>query len=295
MTHPIESKLHRATMSVPISAPTSYQATLRRYGAIVLQWTISFTVLILIWEFVYWAEWIERKVLPAPHQIAAEIQNQPNFLTPTLGMPRRGNHFNLPSTIWVSLQRVVLGLASAFAISLAVGLALSYYHWTRRLFLPIVQMLAPISPIAWIPLAFVFFGVSESAIVFVIFIALFALLVLSTVKSIDNVERVYLNAARVLGANRQQIMLQVILPAILPELFVSLRLNFFAAWMSLLIAEMIGANTGLGQMLLSGRGVFNMRLVLLSMFIIGVCGVLTEALLRLIQDRVLWWRGQIKL
>jgi NitT/TauT family transport system permease protein len=105
-----------------------------------------------------------------------------------------------------------------------------------------------------------------------------------------------MDTARVLGAtSRWQIMVNITLPAIVPELFLTLRLNFFAAWLSLLVAEFIGAKTGLGQMVIAGRGVFNMNLVILAMVFIGVSGMLCEAGLRLVQDRVLWWRTQVEL
>jgi len=278
----------------PFGRTASQQPKTFRQSAL-LQWIVSILVLLLAWQLISMAQIVPSKALPGPAAILAEIQRQPEFFTLAY-IPRRGNFFNLPTSILISLQRVVMGLASAFVASLIIGSLISYIPLIRKLVLPIIQLMAPISPIAWMPVIAVFFGVSETAIVAVIFIALFFVLTLSTIESIENVPKVYLDTARVLGAtSRWQAMTHVVLPAIVPDLFLALRLNFFAAWLSLLVAEFIGAKTGLGQMVIAGRGVFNMSLVILAMIVIGICGMLCEAGLRMIQDRVLWWRRQIEL
>lgn len=259
------------------------------------QWIVSITVLLIVWEFLSISGLFPDRALPPPQGLLTEISRHPNFFTLAY-IQRRGNFFNLPTSIYISVQRVVLGLTFAFWASLMTGLLISFFPLIRRLLMPIIQLLAPISPIAWMPLIAAFVGVSETAIVFVIFISLFFILTLSTISSIENVPKIYMDTARVLGANsRWQMMVSITIPAIVPELFLILRLNFFAAWLSLLVAEFIGVKTGLGQMVIAGRGVFNMNLVILAMVVIGVCGMLCEAGLRLIQDRVLWWRTRVEL
>ena len=260
-----------------------------------LQWIASVSVLLIVWELLSISGLIHPRALPPPRSLLAEISRHPDFFTLAY-IPRRGNFFNLPTSIYLSVWRVVLGLTSAFLASLLTGLLISFSPIIRRLQLPIIQLLAPISPIAWMPLIAVFVGVSETAIVSVIFISLFFILTLSTILCIENVPKIYMDTARVLGAtSRWQVIVNITIPAIVPELFLTLRLNFFAAWLSLLVAEFIGAKSGLGQMVIAGRGVFNMSLVLLAMVVIGVCGMLCEAGLRLIQDRVLWWRTRVEL
>jgi NitT/TauT family transport system permease protein len=287
-------KTQKPSSWAPFGRTPSQQPKTFRQSTL-LQWAVSILLLLLVWQLISVTQIVPSKALPGPAAILTEIQRQPEFFTLAY-IPRRGNFFNLPTSILVSLQRVLLGLASAFVASLLVGLLISYIPLIRRLVLPIVQLMAPISPIAWMPVIAVFFGVSETAIVAVIFIALFFVLTLSTIESIENVPKVYLDTSRVLGAtSRWQVMAYVVLPAIVPDLFLTLRLNFFAAWLSLLVAEFIGAKTGLGQMVIAGRGVFNMSLVILAMIVIGVCGMLCEALLRTIQNRILWWRRQIEL
>jgi NitT/TauT family transport system permease protein len=226
--------------------------------------------------------------------VIQEVNRHPDFFKLEY-IPRRGNFFNLPTTVFLSMRRVFLGLAIAFVVSFVVGLLISYVQIVRRLLLPIIRLLAPISPIAWLPLIQFFIGVGDTAIVFVIFIALFFILTLGTINSIENVESKFINTAKVLGASRWQTMFHVTIPAIVPEQFFSLRMNFYAAWMSLLVAEFIGAQSGLGQMVMAGRVVFNMQLVLLAMVIVGVLGMLSEAILRVIQEKVLWWRKEAEI
>jgi NitT/TauT family transport system permease protein len=105
-----------------------------------------------------------------------------------------------------------------------------------------------------------------------------------------NVEPVYLDTARVLGARRWQVMLQVVLPATIPALFDLVRLNLFGAWMGVLAAEMVGVNTGLGAIVMVGRQMMNMNLTFLGMAMIGLVGYLLDAAFAQVQRRVLWWR-----
>jgi NitT/TauT family transport system permease protein len=258
------------------------------------QWIVSISIFLILWEGVYFTGLVEPRILPPPHLLLEEIKNQP-FFWDLKFISRKGNYFNLPTTIYISMRRVILGLTMAFIISVITGLLISYIRIVRRLLLPIIRMFAPISPVAWMPLIMFFLGVGEAAIVVVVFVSLFFSLTLSTILSIENVENIKIDAAKILGASRQQILSTIIIPAIIPDLFRSLRRNFYAAWMSLLVAEMIGAKTGLGQMVMAGRGVFNMQLVLLGMVVIAIFGMASEEVLHQIQNKVLWWQTSVEI
>ena len=275
---------------------TKYGKPKSLWQSTLLQWIVSITVFLLLWQAICgWSGWVNPRLLPPPSGAILEAtKRQPDFFKLEYRV-RRGNFFNLPTTIYYSMKRVVLGLAIAFAASFIVGLAISYITIVRRLLLPIIRLLAPISPIAWLPLIQFFIGVGDTAIIAVIFVALFFILTLSTILSIQNVDKIYISAAKVLGANRWQIMLDVTIPAIIPEIFLALRMNFYAAWMSLLVAEYIGAYTGLGQMVIAGRTVFNMNLTVLGMVFIAIFGMLSETGLRIIQEKVLWWRTAVEI
>jgi NitT/TauT family transport system permease protein len=161
--------------------------------------------------------------------------------------------------------------------------------------LPAVTLLAPIAPVAWIPFALVAFGIGNGAAIFVVFTGIVFTLTLGTVHHLAHVDQVFIDTARVLGASRRQVMIHVLLPAILPNLFVIMRINLFSAWMGVLAAEMVGVRTGMGAIVVVGRQMMNMNLTFLGMAMIGLVGYLLDAGLRLIQDRVLWWRGSAQL
>jgi NitT/TauT family transport system permease protein len=127
-----------------------------------------------------------------------------------------------------------------------------------------------------------------------VFIALFFTMTLGTITQIDSVNRNYINVARTMGASKWQIYARVILPAILPGLLVVLRLNLFAAWMVVLVAEATGVGYGLGQIISMARNTFNPGLVFFTIVIIGLLGFTFDFALRLLQNRVLFWipKGQ---
>jgi NitT/TauT family transport system permease protein len=150
-------------------------------------------------------------------------------------------------------------------------------------------MLSPVSPIAWLPVAIFMFGIGNAPAVFMVFIALLFHMVLSTITQIDGVNRNLLNVARTMGASKRQIYARVIVPAILPGMLVVLRLNLFAAWMVVLVAEATGVGYGLGQVIMLARNTFNPSLVFFTIALIGLMGFLSDLLMRLIQRRVLYW------
>jgi NitT/TauT family transport system permease protein len=157
--------------------------------------------------------------------------------------------------------------------------------------LPSISLLSPIAPIAWLPLAIVVFGIGDAAAIFVVFIGLFFVLTLAIVNTMRNVDQLYINTARVLGATRMQLARHVILPATFPSLFVIMRINFLAAWMAVLAAEAVGVDNGLGVIIWLGRAFMNMKLTFLGMALIGVVGFVLDQLFVQVQNRVLWWKS----
>jgi ABC-type nitrate/sulfonate/bicarbonate transport system permease component len=223
--------------------------------------------------------------------VGSRRQHQAQFLLPQVGVRRIGGNFVALTAIVASLRRVLAGLALAFVAALLTGSLAFYLKVFHKLTFPMLTLLAPIAPVAWIPFALVAFGIGDGAAIFVVFVGIFFTLELATVQSMYNVEQLYINTARVLGANRHQVLRYVIFPAILPNLFVIMRLNLFGAWMGVLAAEMVGVNTGLGTIVLVGRQMMNMNLTFLGMALIGLMGYLLDTGFALVQRRVLWWRS----
>jgi NitT/TauT family transport system permease protein len=159
----------------------------------------------------------------------------------------------------------------------------------ERLTLPTITLLAPVSPIAWLPVAIFLFGIGNRPAIFMVVIALLFHMVLATVAQIDHVNRNLVNVARTMGASKRQIYFRVIIPAILPQIFVVLRFNLFGAWMVVLVAEATGVGYGLGQVIMLGRNTFNPSLVFFTIVLIGLLGYTFDWLMRLMQRKVLYW------
>ncbi len=159
-------------------------------------------------------------------------------------------------------MRVLVGLAIAATASLCIGIVIRYYGLFGKLVLPTVTLLAPVSPVAWLPVAIFLFGIGNGSAIFMVFIALFFTMTLATITQINSVNRNYINVGRTTGASKLQIYTRVILPAILPGLLVVLRLNLFGAWMVVLVAEATGVGYGLGQIISMARNTFKSRAAL---------------------------------
>src|SRR5262245_45715373 len=189
-----------------------------------------------IWELCWAVGLANPMLLPPPHPFLNEFFAQGRFFdrSTRIGHPTSfAIALAVAKTVGISTLRVLAGLIIAFFASLAVGLFIRYFPTFGKLSLPMVNMFAPISPVAWLPVAIVIFGTGNAPAVFLVFISLIFIMTLATLRLIDQVPTAYQNVARIMGASRRQMFFQVIVPTILPPLFVVLRLNMFAAWMML--------------------------------------------------------------
>jgi ABC-type nitrate/sulfonate/bicarbonate transport system permease component len=195
----------------------------------------------------------------------------------------------IPGSIVASLVRVLSGLALGLVVALGASFFITGNRWVRRFTLPVIQVFAPIAPIAWIPLALVLFGIGIQTAVFIVFMGTFFTLTLGIVQAIEDVPSNLIHSARTLGARRFEVRAFVVLPAILPSVVTILRLNFVAAWMAVLAAEMTGLRDGLGAVINIGRNLFNGNLIVLGICLIGVIGFVVDLGLRWAQRRFFWW------
>ena len=259
-------------------------------------WTLlSLSIFVGLWEFAWWWGWANPILLPPPHIFLSNLSDQFRFFDPggtrAGALSSGGSFLSVLGVIGWSSMRVGAGLALGFILSLLIGLGIRYFHIFGRLILPLVTMLAPISPVAWIPVAVFVFGIGNTPAIFLVFVAVFFIMTLATLSQIDNVPKNYIQLAQIMGCSKRQIYRHVILPTILPELFVTLRMNLFAAWMVVLIAEAVGVGSGLGQVTMMARNTFNASLVFFTMTLIGITGFVFDQTLRYVQRKVLWWVG----
>lgn len=193
-------------------------------------------------------------------------------------------------SVFVTLFRVFAGMTVAFLAAIVCGMLISLSEWAELFILPVLGIIAPIAPIAWVPLALVVFGISNLTAIFIVFMGVFFTLTIATVAEIKRIPENLLITARNLAGNRFNVWRMVVMPSVLPSVFTLLRLNFIAAWMAVLAAEMTGLRDGLGSVVMTGRNLFNSNLILLGICIIGISGFAVDRLLLLIQRKFFWWK-----
>lgn len=180
-----------------------------------------------------------------------------------------------------SLRRVALGYAAAVGIGIPLGLALGWYPAAGRIVNPTIQILRPISPIAWIPVSIILFGIGDKASVFLIFLASFFPIVVATMNGVRNVPAVYRRAGRNFGLSPVQLLTRVVLPGALPQMLVGLRIAFGISWLVVVAAEMIAAESGLGYLIIDSRNSGKRYdLVVAAMIMIGLIGLTLDVLFR---------------
>ena len=250
----------------------------------VLKALTPWAVLIGIWETAALAGWSGAVLFPPPSAFVS-YAIESDF---RVGFGREA--MTIPVAILASALRVLAGLAVGFVAAIVTGILISTSKTVSDMVLPVIRGLAPIAPIAWIPLGIVLFGIGNPTAVFVVFMGVYFILTISTVAAVNAVDKRLIKTARSYGASKSQVWTRVIFPAVLPEVFTMLRINFFAAWMAVLAAEMVGLKNGLGMMIILGREMFNTKLILLGMCMVGATGYLVDALLVQIQRKILWWQ-----
>ena len=257
---------------------------------------VSIGMFCAIWEVLWAIGWADPRLLPPPHVFLGSIAGQAKYFnTISRWQVGAGMDAGPPPALAVvytagaTIGRVVSGLVIASVLSVSLGIAIRYFLLFERLTLPMITLLAPVSPIAWLPVAIFMFGIGDKPAIFMVVIALLFHMTLSTIAAVDGVNRNFIHVARTMGASKRQIYGRVIVPAILPGMLLVLRMNLFAAWMAVLIAETTGVGYGLGQVIMLARNTFNPSLVFFTIALIGVLGFSFDFALRLLQNRLLYW------
>jgi len=188
-------------------------------------------------------------------------------------------------TLWehigASLARVATGFLIALVVAVPLGLWMGRVDAAYRTLNPVFQILRPISPIAWIPIAILWFGVGDMSPVFLIFLAAVFPMILQTSAGVHAIESRYLRAAENFGVSRARLFRQVIVPAVLPEILTGMRIGLGVAWLVVVAAEMIVRRSGLGFLIMDARNAGNRYdLVVAAMIIIGLIGLGIDVLMR---------------
>jgi len=194
-----------------------------------------------------------------------------------LGIVDLLRHGLLLKYVVASLFRVTWGFTLAALLAIPLGLTLGWYRRGEMAFNPLAQILRPISPLAWIPLAILWFGIGDLSAIFLIFIGCFFPLLLTAMSAVHNIPAVYINAARNFGLSTPDFFARVLLPAAMPQFIVGMRITLGVAWLVVVAAEMIAVNSGLGFLIVDARNAGNRYdLVVAGMLIIGIIGLLLD-------------------
>ncbi|MGW3588952.1 ABC transporter permease [Streptomyces sp. NA02536] len=196
----------------------------------------------------------------------------------------------LGEDVLASLTRVLIGFALGTAAAVPVGFLMGWYGIARGLMEPWIQFFRTVPPLAIIPLAVVVMGIDETPKIFVIFLAAFLACVISTFQGVVNVDRTLINAARVLGAKDAVIFARVVVPASTPFILVGMRVGLGSAWATLVAAELIAAQEGLGYRMQNAQLYYDLPTIFVGLISIGILGLLMDRILLLAERKLTGWQ-----
>lgn len=235
-------------------------------------------ILLTSWEISEDIGLIQSNLLPAPSMVLAGLWE----------LIKTGKLFN---HVIASLFRVTWGYLIGVILAIPSGICLGLSACLRKMLNPLIQFFRPISPLAWIPIALLIFGIGDIPAIFLIFLAVFFPMIVFTTTSIAGVKKIYWNAAHNFGMKGMEFYTKVLLPAAFPEILVGLRITLGTAWLVIVAAEMIAVKSGLGYLIVDARNSMRMDQVLGGMLVIGLVGMGLDYCVRLIErSPVIKWK-----
>lgn len=243
---------------------------LRAHALSALLWTLSIGALLAFWYLgtKYRLEFYIRFTnIPAPAEVLAklfEVNQSPKYV----------------HNIWISVRRILSGFGIATLVGVPLGLTIGRYRAVRDLVFPICEVLRPIPAIAWVPMSIMLWPNNEASIVYITFLGSFFPILLNTIHGVASLDGIYLRAAHCLGANEPKLFWNVILPGALPQIFTGLAVGMGVAWVSLIAAEMISGQFGVGYFTWEAYSLVNYAEIALGMITIGVLGLACSGVIR---------------
>jgi len=240
--------------------------------------------LIIIWQV-----WSSTGVIP-PYKLPSPIEIVLGFKDLLIeGIPPGHRLYN---HVLYSLYRVALGYAAACAIAIPLGLVLGWSGRVLRIFRPVIEVMRPIPPLAWIPIAIVWFGIGIKSAAFIIFLGVFFPVLLNTISGVSSISPILVEAARTLHARERHIFFKVLFPGAVPSMFLGMRVGIGIGWMTLVAAEFTGVKEGygLGYMIMTARDIQRPDEIVAGMLLIGFIGLFIDMALRAAEAKVIRWR-----
>ncbi|RYX97364.1 MAG: nitrate ABC transporter, permease protein [Comamonadaceae bacterium] len=236
---------------------------------------LGFALLVLVWELVSMAT---QASIPSPKTTfiqAIEIFKDPFY---SKGPNDQGVGWNVLS----SLQRVAMGFGLAAVVGIPVGFAIGRFNFLSRMFNPLISLMRPVSPLAWLPIGLLVFKGANPAAIWTIFICSIWPMIINTAVGVQRVPQDYMNVARVLNLSEWKIVTKILFPAVLPYMLTGVRLAVGTAWLVIVAAEMLTGGVGIGFWVWDEWNNLNVANIIIAIFVIGIVGLLLElALIRL--------------
>lgn len=240
-------------------------------------------VLVAVWQILSALGVIPGYKLPSPVEILLGFRD-----LITIGMPP-GHPLHLH--ILYSLLRVFWGYLLAVFLAVPLGIVLGWSSLLRSLVSPLLEIIRPIPPLAWIPIAILWFGIGIKSAAFIIFLGAFFPILLNTISGVLAIDPIHVEAARTLNAGNRDIFFKVLIPGAIPSILTGMRIAVGIGWMTLVAAEFTGVKQGygLGYMIMTARDIHRPDEILAGMFIIGIIGLFIDWCLKILQGRFVKW------
>jgi ABC-type nitrate/sulfonate/bicarbonate transport system permease component len=237
---------------------------------------ISITSVLLLYTFVSNSGLVNAVLVPPPQQIISTAI--------TLWTEE-----NLPADIITSLWRVVTSYTIGVTLAILLGTLMGWFWFVDGVFDPLVEVIRPVPPLAYIPLMILWFGIDETPKLLVITLGCFLTCIINVVTGVKNVPLVYIEAARTMGANNRRLFFDVAIPAAIPYILTGVRVALGTAWAILVAAELIAAQRGLGFMMTNARRFFRTDSVMVGIICIGLMAFTMDRILRYVNRRLTVW------
>lgn len=277
-THPSEV-LAGPTLAGPTADRSPASPRRPERSRIVLLYLVS----ILLGIGIYWllaaTAFASQDTLPTPPQIVSAAHQ----------LAADGE---LWSNVEPSLLRVVVGFSIGVAVAIPIGFLMGWYRTGRGLLEPWIQFFRTVPPLALTPMVIIFFGIGETAKVFLIFLASFLATVIATFQGVRSVEVTLIKAARVLGANDWVVFRRVVVPASLPFIFTGARIGLGSSWATLVAAELVAASSGLGHLMETSAQYYDTANIVVAIICIGLLGFLMDRILLALEARLTAWQSK---
>ena len=244
---------------------------------------VTVVVILAAWTLVTNMGWIKPIFLPSPQ---ATYQQFYEYLTGAANDKPLWQHFA------ASMLRVFAAFFLACLLAIPVGIAMGMSRVWRGIFDPPIELYRPLPPLAYLPLIIIWFGIDELPKVLLIFLSCFAPLAMAARSGMRSASQEQMNAAYSMGASYTQVIRHVVLPAAMPEILVGMRVAIGFGWSTLVAAEMVAANVGLGQMVLNASNFLRTDIVVMGIIVIGVVAYMFDLLMRWVEHKIVPWKGR---